>query len=97
MASETYSGKFQVLGKLSLKPNKDSKWVIRDCAEPTEGCGYVFEKESCEIGQGLTSSCSGSIKNVFQRVVCAFYILKALGFKRIKQEFSGKTKVLICV
>ena len=80
-----------------MKPDKDSKWVICDCVEPTERCGYVFLKESCEIGQGLTWSGSGSIKKNFQGAVCAFCTLKALGFKQIKQGFSGKTKVLICV
>ena len=76
-----------------MKPDKDSKWVICDCVEYTKGCGYVFVNESSEIGQGLTSSGSGSIKIFFQGVVCAFYTLKALAFKGIKQGFSGKTKV----
>ena len=95
--SETYSGKFQVLSNLSLKPDKDSKWVICDCVEPTDGCGYVSVKKYCEIDQGLNSSGSGSIKFFFHKVLCSFYTLKALGFKRIKQGLSGKTKVLICV
>ena len=95
--SETYSGKFQVLSNLSLKPDKDSKWVICDCVEPTKGCDHVFVKKSYEIGEGLHSNGSGSIKRFFQRLLCTFYTLKALGFKRIKQGFSAKTKVLICV
>ena len=86
-----------MLSNLLWKRDKDSKCVICDCVEPTEGCGYVFVKESYEIGQGFTSSGSGSIKIFFQGVVCASYTLKALDFKRIKQGFSGKNEVLICV
>lgn len=63
-----------------MESRKVLKWVICGCREPTEGCGCVFLKTIFEIGQGLISNFSGSLKKIFQEVVWAFYTLKNVKF-----------------